>query len=142
MKDLTQILCHRPPMIFLDEVAEYGDDYLTAVVQIREGIPFYRNPDGVPAWVGIEYMAQAIAAFAGIRAKNAGNPIPLGLLIGCRRYAANRPGFAPGERIEVCIKELAAEEYGLGSFDCTLNLPETVAQARLSVYGGPREAAP
>ena len=38
----------------------------------------------VPAWVGIEYMAQAIAAWAGCRARAAGKPPQLGFLLGSR----------------------------------------------------------
>jgi predicted hotdog family 3-hydroxylacyl-ACP dehydratase len=138
MKDLTQILCHRSPMILLDEVVEAGENYLVARVDIREGVPFYNEVQGVPAWVGLEYMAQAIAAFAGLRARDAGEPIPLGLLIGCRRYTSDKACFAPGDRIEVRVQELASEEYGFASFDCTLYAGEAIANARLAVFGGDR----
>jgi len=138
MKDLERILCHRPPMILLDEVIESGPDKLSARVEIREGIPFYNHPQGVPAWVGIEYMAQAIAAYAGLRALDAGEPVPLGLLVGCRAYASKKASFAADDCIEVHIKELASEEYGFGSFDCSLNDGDEIATARLTVLGGGR----
>lgn len=125
-------------MIFIDRVLESGEDYLRADVRIREGIPYYEPQRGVPAWVGLEYMAQSIAALAGIRARRANKPIPLGLLIGCRRYTCTTAVFAPGTIIESKVQQLAADEYGLGSFDCTLGTPKIVASARLSVYGGDR----
>jgi len=141
MKNLEQILCHRPPMIWLDEVIESGPEYLVARVDIREGMAFYEAPKGVPAWVGLEYMAQAVAAFAGLRARDAGEPVPLGLLIGCRRYASTKASFPPGDRLEVRVTELASEKYGFGSFDCSLDDGTEIASARLAVFGGDRTSS-
>jgi predicted hotdog family 3-hydroxylacyl-ACP dehydratase len=125
-------------MIFIDRIAEAGEDFLRAIITIREGIPFFEASRGVPAWVGLEYMAQSIAALAGIRARRDGKAIPLGLIIGCRKYTCSTATFAPGTIIESYIKELASEADGLGSFDCTLAAPRIVASARLSVFGGDR----
>ena len=122
----------------LAALQDLGDDHLRADVRIREGIPFFEANRGVPAWVGLEYMAQAIAALAGIRARRAGRPIPLGLIIGCREFSCTTANFAPGTIIDTRIRELAADENGLGSFDCTLGTPDIVASARLSVFGGDR----
>ena len=52
------------PYVFVE------DDGLVATVEIREDIPFFVVGDGVPAWIGMEYMAQAVAALAGIRSEN------------------------------------------------------------------------
>ncbi len=141
MIDLEQILYHRRPMIFIDDVVESDHDSLVAIVRIRKGIPFYAPDYGVPAWVGLEYMAQSIAALAGLRATGAGKPVPLGLIIGCRNYACETGNFAPGLELRISVRELAAEEYGLGSFDCTIADPALIAQARVSVFGGDRREA-
>jgi len=138
MTDLEQILCHRQPMIFLDDVLEASRDHLVAMIRIRDGIPFYDPQHGVPAWVGLEYMAQSIAALAGIRARNAGKQVPLGLMIGCRNYTCNSSAFAPGSELRISIQELIAEEDGFGSFDCKIEDPKLVAQGRVSVFGGDR----
>jgi len=138
MSDIKEYLYHRPPMIFLDEIIETGPDFLVAGVHIRQGIPFFREPGGVPAWIGLEYMAQAVAAFAGVRARTDNKPIALGMLIGCREYSSKISSFAPGTRIKVRIRELASVENGLGAFDCTLTASECIAEGRLAVYGGSR----
>ena len=135
---LSDILCHRPPMIFIDEIITSAHDYLRAKIHIKPGIPFFQPDIGVPAWVGLEYMAQSIAALAGLRARAQGQPIPLGLIIGCRHYQSSVAAFAPGVIIESQVKELAADEQGLGSFDCSLNAEQTLAIARISVFGGDR----
>jgi len=147
MTDLEHIMCHRRPMVFLDDVVEADDESLVATIRIREGIPFYEPQHGVPAWVGLEYMAQSIAALAGIRARNAGNRVPLGLIIGCRNYTSNTSMFAPGSELRISIRKIAAEEYGFGSFDCRIKDngksedQGLVAQARIAVFGGDRQAA-
>ena len=138
MIDIRELLYHRPPMVFLDEIIESGPNFLVAGVHIRQGIPFFEESSGVPAWVGLEYMAQAVAAFAGMRARTSNKPIGLGLLIGCRRYSSNSASFPPGTRVKVRIQELASEENGLGSFDCTLSAPDLIAEGRIAVYGGGR----
>jgi len=131
MIDVRELLYHRPPMVFLDEIIESGSNFLVAGVHIRQGIPFFEESRGVPAWVGLEYMAQAVAA--------CNKPIGLGLLIGCRRYSSNSASFPPGTRVKVRIQELASEENGLGSFDCTLSAPDLIAEGRIAVYGGGRK---
>jgi predicted hotdog family 3-hydroxylacyl-ACP dehydratase len=84
-------------------------------------------------------MAQAVAAFAGVRARADDRPIRLGMLIGCRRYRSKLSSFPPGTRIQVKVKELAAGENGLGSFDCTVSAPDVVAEGRIAVYAGPEK---
>jgi ApeP dehydratase len=72
-------------MILLDEVI--GDDNysLTAEVTITRDSVFLRS-DGVPGHVGVEYMAQACGAFAGVHALDSGQPVRIGLLLGTRNY--------------------------------------------------------
>lgn len=139
MVGIEELLYHRPPMIFLDEVIESGPNSLIAGVEIRPGIPFFESGRGVPAWVGLEYMAQAVAAFAGIRARAEDAPIRLGMLIGCRRYSTKLSVFPPGASMVVRVRELAWGESGLGSFDCTLSAPDIVAKGRIAVYAGPEK---
>jgi len=145
--DLEKILRHRQPMIFLDAILESSDRNLIACVRIREGIPFFEPKRGVPVWVGLEYMAQSIAALAGIRACQRNNQIPLGMIIGCRNYTCNTGMFAPDSELRISISELVVEENGFGVFDCNIKDDCQVedkcpiAQARISVFGGDRQKA-
>lgn len=49
----------------------------------------------MPAWFGIELMAQAIAAHVGLLSMRDGNPARPGVLLGSRKYEAHTPAFAP-----------------------------------------------
>jgi predicted hotdog family 3-hydroxylacyl-ACP dehydratase len=49
-------------MILLDKIIEFDERSLSAEIVVRENT-LLSNSKEVPSWVGIEYMAQAIAAF-------------------------------------------------------------------------------
>ena len=81
---LKQLLPHDHPMILIDNIVACREHGLTATVTIHERSPFVET-DGVPSWIGIEYMGQAIAAYAGLRARRDGVPVRIGFLVGSRR---------------------------------------------------------
>jgi predicted hotdog family 3-hydroxylacyl-ACP dehydratase len=136
---MRELLCHRDPMIFIDRVLKADQNELLAEVRVELGKPFFEEGIGVPAWVGLEYMAQSIAALSGLKAKTADEDIPLGLLIGCRRYASDVAVFPEGAILRIRITELDVMDKSLGAFDCTIGNPDTIVTARLMVYGRSRE---
>ena len=85
MPDIRSLVPHAGAMLLLDRVVSADADNLLAEVRIRSDSLFC-NGDGVGVWVGIEYMAQAIAAWAGYIARSRGEPVKLGFLLGTRRY--------------------------------------------------------
>lgn len=142
---LGDVLPHAAPMILLDEIVGYGEGSLSAAVTIGEGSLFL-EADGVPAYVGLEYMAQACGAYAGTLALNGGKPVCIGFLLGTRRYAAHAPWFRRGQRLSVAVRVLYSDEQ-MGAFDCRIEIDGAlVAEAQLNVYqpetavGGVRSA--
>jgi predicted hotdog family 3-hydroxylacyl-ACP dehydratase len=124
-------------MVLLDRVISVDEESLCAEVRIRSGSLFC-DADGVGAWVGIEYMAQAIGAWAGYNARLRGEPIKLGFLLGTRRYECRRPIFVLGSVLRVHVRRLFQNENGLGSFECSIddNLGQ-VASATVTVFQPP-----
>jgi len=54
----------------------------------------FRDAEGcVPAWVGIEYLAQCTAVYGSLLARATGTPPPIGPLIGARRVALSVERF-------------------------------------------------
>lgn len=133
MWEPNELMPHREPMILIDRVLEAGEDFLIAEVLIRRSIPFFDDASGVPAWVGLEYMGQAIAALAGVRAKRAGRLIVPGFLIGCRRYSSRVAAFAPNRRLAVEVREIAAG-HPLSTFDGTIRDGGILVESSISVY--------
>src|SRR4051794_36950588 len=119
MPDIRTLVPHAGPMVLLDKVISVDADALCAEVTIRADSQFC-GAEGVGAWVGIEYMAQAIAAHAGYAARLRGEPVKIGFLLGSRRYVCTRPVFTVGSVLRVYIARLLLAENGLGAFECRI----------------------
>jgi predicted hotdog family 3-hydroxylacyl-ACP dehydratase len=95
--------------------------------------------NGVGAWVGVEYMAQAVAAHAGYAARRRGDPVKVGFLLGSRHYECSRPMFALGSLLHVHVQRVLQGENGLGAFECRIvdahdPSGSTVAAATITVF--------
>ncbi len=141
---------HAGRMSLLHEVLACEGDRLVAEAVIDAGQLFHDSlgeGTGVGAWIGIELMAQAVAAWAGAQGRVRGEAPRIGLLLGCRRYRSTRSRFEAGERLSIAIAREFQADNGLGQFACELRLagepPEAppLAQAQLTVFGPPDPAA-
>ena len=52
MHDLESLMVHRAPMLLLDELLEYGEEYAVSKVEIQPEMLFM-EAQGLPSWVGI-----------------------------------------------------------------------------------------
>lgn len=129
---VDQLVPHAGIMMLLDRVLEYEGDRLVAEVVVR-GDALFGDGDTVPSWLGIEYMAQSVAALGGMKRRLAGKPINLGFLLGTRRYECNVAVFPVGTRLTVNAQQMV-QDQGLGVFDCHLKARGIVASAKLNVY--------
>ena len=84
--DVASLLPHSGAMVLIDRIMAFDEDSLSAELAVRGDGLLGGDSRSVPAWAGIEYMAQAIGAYVGICARLAGEPIKLGYLLGTRRY--------------------------------------------------------
>ena len=70
---IQHLLPHAEPMILIHGLVELGETWLIAAVDLSRPTLF-TGPSGTPAYVALEYMAQAIAAYAG--SQNAARNLP------------------------------------------------------------------
>ena len=131
--DIRDLLPHDSPMILLDRVLDIRDSGLTAQVAITPQ-SLFADERGVPAWVGLEYMGQAIAAYAGARARRRGEPVRIGFLVGSRRYEAGCAYFSLGAQLTVSADSVTESPQGLSVFECTIRGPDVAIRANLNVY--------
>lgn len=101
---IEQLVPHDKPMALLDQMLEYHGDQSRCRVTITRQSPFAES-DGVPAYVGIEYMAQAIAAHDGYRSILAGNEVKVGFLLGTPGFRSNCSVFPIGAVLDVVVEE-------------------------------------
>ena len=130
---IAELLPHGPEMILIDQLISHESSQSVAIVRIRENSRFVDASGAVPAWIGIEYMAQTVAAHVGAQARMADEKPPVGLLLGTRRYAAAVPCFPPGSRLVVTVRPQFTEA-GFGSFLCTIEDDRLLASAELNTY--------
>ena len=131
-----ELIPHSPPMVLVDNIVDYGTDWLEARITIKPDSYFFDSEhQGVGSWVAIEYMAQAIAALAGIRAKSQGQEVKLGFLLGSRKYHIHQPFLAVNQEYRIKVQQLYMDDSGLASFDCSIYQQDTIfAQAKLNVF--------
>lgn len=134
--DIRALVPHSGPMVLLDRVLAADGETLCAEVTIRPGSMFC---DGacVGSWVGMEYMAQAVAAHAGFLALGRGEEVEVGFLLGTRRYECDRPSFAAGSVLHVHVRRALQGDNGLGAFECHIDDAvggATAASATVTVF--------
>ena len=87
----------------------------------------------MPAWVGIEYMAQTIAAHAGFEARLRGERPPIGFLLGTRAYESEVGEFALGSTLTIAVEPVVMEAR-LAAFQCSIATDHVVAKAVVNTY--------
>lgn len=134
MPEIADLLPHASPMILLDEVLSWEEGKITTTVTISKNSKFFIAGSGVPAHVGLEYMAQTCGAYAGLSGLKNGLPVRMGFLLGTRNFSANIEWFREGDRLLISAQEVLRQEQ-MGVFDCNITLNgEEVAYAKLTVY--------
>ncbi len=134
---LEDVLLHRGSMLLLDSLISHHPERLSAAVHVSADTSFFLAPHVVPAWIAIEYMAQAIAALGGLNALGRGEPVPLGLLIGSQKFHSSCGYLPSGVELTVEVVENVAATYGLGAFEGRVFGAGVEISARLSVYVKP-----
>ncbi len=146
---LATLVPHAGPMLLLDRLISVDREHLQAEVTIRPERLFC-GAAGVGAWVGIEYMAQAAAAFAGYHAMQSGQPLGPGFLLGTRSYTSGQPCFAPGSVLRILAQPVGPAVNGLAMFQCSISAGDDkgdgedydeIASATISVFQPPHEAS-
>lgn len=132
---LDELIAHRPPMRFIDRVVAVSDTESIAEAHVGSGNPLFITGCGVPAYAGIEMMAQTIAAIDGMKRKRDGLPPRIGFLLGSRRYWVGCEDFAEG----ACLRVTANMVFSDGAmhvFECRIDDEngKMLANAALNVF--------
>jgi predicted hotdog family 3-hydroxylacyl-ACP dehydratase len=138
---IAELLPHAGEMILLDAVLEHGPEHAVCSRRVPAAGLFHDADGNLPAWMGVELMAQAIAAWAGCQAKAAGEPVRLGFLLGTRHYVCNVVAFAPGSELRIEARRDFHDDSGMGVFACRIEAPGVLAEARLTVFSPPDASA-
>ncbi|MFL6572830.1 MAG: beta-hydroxyacyl-ACP dehydratase [Burkholderiales bacterium] len=135
---IETLIPHRGRMLWLERLVAAAEDAVEAAATVPAEAGYLDPQPGMPAWLGIELMAQAVAAHAGLRGWREGKPPKPGVLLGCRRYQSSVTAFAPGAKLRVSARLSYRDEGGFGAYDCTIaDQGAELASATLKVYEPP-----
>jgi predicted hotdog family 3-hydroxylacyl-ACP dehydratase len=138
---IAELLPHAGDMILLDEVLHFTEEAVQTRLSVCPGGLFNQADGSLPAWVGIELMAQSVAAYAGCQARQAGVPVQLGFLLGTRNFQCNVERFPAGSELQIKALRSLQDDNGMGVFECQLDGPGIQAVARLNVFCPPQIAS-
>lgn len=134
-RSLDVWLPHAGPMVLLDEILAVGKETVRAVATVRrDGLFAGPHEVGVPAWLGMEYLAQAIAARSGFHERAQGRGVHPGFLVGARSFHST-VGTIPYDVVLTLEAERLLEDgQGIGVFDGRVTGAGVEQTVRLKVY--------
>lgn len=144
-RDVARYMPHSGDMVWLDRVVAWDKNHIIAESDASPLFPRFAN-GRVPAYIGVEVMAQSIAVWYGLcRAKP--TPPPLGFLLAIRRFRSACE-YLPVDGAVLCARsELVVLNTDVGVFDCVLQVHDAAdakidfATAALTVYSAPEAPA-
>lgn len=134
----AQLLPQEPPMVLIDEVVAWRGGSVTCRARLRHGQPFVVS-GRASALVLLEYMAQAAGCNAGLAARERGDRIAVGLLLGTRELELGTTRLSVDDELEIHARHVFGDER-LGSFECEVRRDDVIiGTAVLNVFAADRE---
>jgi len=132
---IEAIIPHRGTMLLIDAVAAFEEQTLSARATVHADAWYADAQGAMPAWIGIELMAQSIAAHVALLAMRGGGRARPGVLLGSRSYKALQPSFAGGAQLLIHATELLRSDEGHGAYECTIHHDDVCcAEAVIKVF--------
>jgi predicted hotdog family 3-hydroxylacyl-ACP dehydratase len=132
---IEELIPHRGAMLWIERLISASDDSVEAAASVPADAWYLDGEGGMPAWLGIELMAQTLSAHVGLKSRLLGKPPKPGVLLGCRAYRASGPAFPPGAALCITARLSYRDESGFAAYDCAIRSACGLAvSATLKVY--------
>ncbi|MBT0568756.1 beta-hydroxyacyl-ACP dehydratase [Curvibacter sp. CHRR-16] len=140
---VEDLLPHRGTLLLLDRLVQVDAHHALAMVDVsspERANAWYQDqqnqqdqPGTMPAWIGIELMAQAIALHVGWVKAQQQLPPQMGVLLGTRSYRSRVPSFSGVLQVRAELEFL--DTSGLGAYSCSiLQQGQVLVEASIKVY--------
>lgn len=131
-------LPHASPMVLVEQVLMVNDEEAHCRVRVcPDGVlaPFLNPQGALPAWFGMEIIAQTIGVWSGWHGRQQHHQAPRpGMLLGGRGYRCQQPDFPADSVLDIRVSLLMRDEK-IGSFDGVITIDgDTWASGRLNTY--------
>ncbi|HET7267035.1 MAG TPA: 3-hydroxylacyl-ACP dehydratase [Oleiagrimonas sp.] len=123
----AQLLPHAGRAVWVDAIVDNTASGITALTTITSAHPCFVAGRGVPAWAGIEMMAQAFAMHASLSHADDKHGTPRrGMLLGTRRYRSQVAWFAEGATLTIHAARSFGHDGGMAACDCRIERDGTI----------------
>lgn len=130
-------LPHTGDMIMIHEVLFKTEHACRCRTDVNRLVHFRRTHGRIPAWAGIEIMAQTSAAQDGILSHERGMAPRIGFLVSTRSYTCHTPYFLPGWQLITDAEREYGSDHGMIILACRIkNLQDgaLLAEAKINLY--------
>lgn len=132
---IEDLIPHRGTMLMIDRAVAFDGQAATSEYVPRADAWYADDRGNMPAWIGIELMAQTIAVHVALKKRSEGIAPAPGTLVGTRRYAASATAFAADAPLRIEAKLVFHDTSGLGAYDCVISTAgQELASATLKVF--------
>ncbi len=132
---IKELIPHRGTMLFIDRVIAFESSMAVAEYTPRHDAWYVDSSGHMPAWIGLELMAQTVAAHVALMKRLEGSSPKMGALLGTNSYRSSVASFAAGGVLSIRVDLLFNDPSGMGAYigaiECN-NIP--LANSTLKVY--------
>lgn len=139
---VAQLLPHAGRMVLLSTVEQYEPDSIACSATVAPDNPYLDDELRVASWYSLEFMAQALAAHAGLESLEQGVAPRVGFLVGCRRLELSGESYPVGQELLVKARRLW-KEGEMAVCECELldrRSGRVLAKGNLNVFMPENEA--
>lgn len=107
-ESIMTVVPHSGKMSLLDRVVEYDFQNLNVTTEVDitpESMFFEKDINGIPVWVGFEYMAQSISALSGIYGKTKNENPKVGFIMSVNSFKGEIPFFPAGSVARMHVQQ-------------------------------------
>ncbi len=134
---VAEVLPQAGNMVLLSRILEHGENETVCAVEIDDQALFRDEDGGIAAWIGLELMAQCIAARSGLVGRSEGGGPRVGFLLGARRVQFHSPRYHAGQSLQVRARQTWGKAVGMVAFDCCIedgSSGQILAEGRLNCF--------
>ena len=133
---ISTLIPHSGKMILLEKVIYRDAERIDCLMTISVQDPFTNEYGNVPAYVGIEYMSQGVAAHSSLNKTDKTERGKIGVLLGSRKVELFVQEFFQKQELLISAN-LVLERDRFGVFDCDIRNAddgELLVRGRLKFY--------
>lgn len=132
---IDELLAHTGDMLLLDRILSFENDSTLAEYSPQTHAWYADESGHMPAWIGIELMAQTVAAHVGLLKRDQNAKPKQGVLLGTRSFRAAVAYFGAGVPLQIQATIAYRDDSGLGAYDCMIMSGDMkLASATLKVF--------